>query len=178
MAYTPSHNKIVPCRFGPHVRSRPAVAAALPRTSPQSVRHGYTPHQQSGQHPFLALCLSGLIGGGSQGRPSLTSPLQVEAIRSWTEAVRQPNVSIDTCLYVELYKRPTKVAPVLQSCQIDLHASTATKRFTRRHTPKMIHCGCFSFFGSDRCACTGPSDATAPRRGRDGSSSASSCSAA
>lgn len=114
MAYTPSHNKIVPCRFGPHVRSRPAVAAALPRTSPQSVRHGYTPHQQSGQNPFLALCLSGLIGGGSQGRPSLTSPLQVEAIRSWTEAVRQPNVSIDTCLYVELYKRPTKVAPVLQ----------------------------------------------------------------
>ena len=28
--------------------------------------------------------------------------------------MRQPNVSIDTCLYVELYKRPTKVAPVLQ----------------------------------------------------------------
>jgi len=54
-----------------------------------------------------------------QGRPSLSSPPQVEAIRSWTEA----NVSIDTCLYVELYKRPTKVAPVLQSCQTDLQAS-------------------------------------------------------
>ena len=108
---------------GPRIMQERAGRAPA-RAKIHQVTHGHG-SSHSAIHGSVALCLFGLFGGGSQNRPSLTSLSYLNTMHDWIATVREAGVSIDTFLYVEMYTRPKKVAPHMQSYQADLDAHRA-----------------------------------------------------